>query len=257
MNRATKEFVILEWTYSPPDYFEAPIRLQRDAYSIAIADGKVEVRIEAALYGHDPLLHDVLHDAVNDWFLGAQLASRRAYKLSNSVVTRVYFDAVADKPQGPRAERARPSAVEAAAARPRNGAGTGKTEPKHEPTMAELADTYSSTDPLLDSLLRRYDQAVTHPTQEIAQLCGVPEALAAIFGAQNAALAALGLSEAEWSRLTELADLERERARAGQGGSPAQSQVSESERGEARAIALRMILAYLRFTQAKAATPSP
>jgi hypothetical protein len=257
MNRATKEFVILEWTYSPPDYFEAPIRLQRDAYSIAIAEGKVEVRIEAALYGHDPLLHDVLHDAVNDWFLGAQLASRRAYKLSDSVVTRVYFDAMADKPQGPRAERARPSAAEVVAAPPRDSAGTGKAEPKHEPTMAELADTYSSTDPLLDSLLRRYDQAVTHPTQEIAQLCGVPEALAAIFGAQSAALAALGLSDAEWSRLSELADLERERARAGPRGSPAPSQVSESERGEARAIALRMILAYLRFTQAKAATPSP
>lgn len=239
MSHASREFAILSWTYSPTDYFEAPIRLVRDAYAIWIAGGKVEVRVEAALYDQDPQLRDALRDAVNDWFLGARLASHRAYELSGPVVTRVYFDAIATGRA--EAQRARRPAEPKVA-----------PEERAEPTMDELAETYSSSDLLLDSLLRRYDQAVTDPTRELARLREVPEALATIFGSAGAARAALDVREADWSRLVELGERERQAAPgAGQDGPISQAPASDAERAEARAITLRMILAYLRYTKPK------
>ena len=38
--------VILEWQFSPPGYFEEPINVTRDDYTMTIGDGKVEARIE-------------------------------------------------------------------------------------------------------------------------------------------------------------------------------------------------------------------
>ena len=248
MSQATREFAILSWAYSPTDYFEAPIRLVRDAYAIWIADGKVEVRVEASLYDQDPQLRDALRDAVNDWFLGARLASHRAYELSGPVVTRVYFDAIATgRAEAQRARRpAEPNVAAEERVEPDRAAGAG------EPTMDELAETYSSSDLLLDSLLRRYDQAVTDPARELARLREVPEALATIFGSAGAARAALDIREADWSRLIEMGDRERQAGPgAGQEGPISQAPASDAERAEARAITLRMILAYLRYTKPK------
>ena len=52
--------VILEWTFSPPDYFEEPIRVTRSNYLMTIGNGKVEARIDPATYDIDPSMRDVL-----------------------------------------------------------------------------------------------------------------------------------------------------------------------------------------------------
>ncbi|MEP6742496.1 MAG: kelch repeat-containing protein [bacterium] len=58
--------VVLEWHFSPPDYFEEEIRIARDDYTMSIADGKVEATIDVAIYDANPSLRGALHDALND-----------------------------------------------------------------------------------------------------------------------------------------------------------------------------------------------
>ncbi len=84
--------VLLEWKFSPPDYFETPIDISRHDYAMTIADGKVEVKVESAIYDANPSMSQVLQGALNDRFLGVQLLTHRAYELSNSMMTRVRSD---------------------------------------------------------------------------------------------------------------------------------------------------------------------
>jgi hypothetical protein len=258
MNYSAKEAVILEWIYSPPDYFETPVQLIRDAYTITIAEGKVNVRVDAFLYYSDTLLEEALHEAVNDWFVGAQLAKRKAYTLSACSVKRVDLNVIAHAQLGPVLSQSTPSAAPAdAGASGREMAVPERGRLEGGPGKAEQSDPSSTSDPLLDSLRRRYDLALADPIQEFTRLCAVPIALSTRFGSERAARVALSISESHWSMLFELANIERDRNQAIQEGAVPQCEVSEAQRAQARAITLRMILAYLRYTNRSAVSRLP
>jgi len=82
--------VLLEWKFSPSDYFEEAIEISRHDYTMTIADGKVEAKIESAIYDTNPSIRKVLQDSLNDRFLGVQLLTHRPYELSGSTMTRVH-----------------------------------------------------------------------------------------------------------------------------------------------------------------------
>jgi hypothetical protein len=84
--------VQLEWTFSPPDYFEEPIKISRHDYAMTIANGKVQAKIDCGVYDADPSMRRRLDDRLNDRFLGVQLLTHRTYELSKSTMTRVHPD---------------------------------------------------------------------------------------------------------------------------------------------------------------------
>jgi hypothetical protein len=84
--------VVLEWNFLPPDYFEERIEISRHDYTMIIADGNVQAKIDSPVYESDPSMRQRLHDALNDRFLGVQLLSHRAYQLSKPTMTRVHPD---------------------------------------------------------------------------------------------------------------------------------------------------------------------
>jgi hypothetical protein len=84
--------MMLSWEFSPPDYFEEPIEISRQDYTMTIADGQVHAKIDSAIYEAKPETCAELHDALNDRFLGVQLLTHRAYELSRPNVTRVHPD---------------------------------------------------------------------------------------------------------------------------------------------------------------------
>jgi len=84
--------VLFEWTFSPPDYFEVPIKIVRDDYALTIGNGKAEARLDSAAYEANPSIRQTIHEGLNDRFLGVQLLTHRAYELSRSTMTRVHPD---------------------------------------------------------------------------------------------------------------------------------------------------------------------
>ena len=84
--------VLLEWKFSPADYFEEAIEISRQDYTMRIADGQAQAKIDSAIYEADPGMRQRLEDALNDRFLGVQLLTHRAYDLSRSTMTRVHPD---------------------------------------------------------------------------------------------------------------------------------------------------------------------
>ena len=87
--------VVLGWEFSPPDYLESPIEISRADYTMKIANGKAEAKINS--YEVNFAMCDTLHNELNDRFLAAQLLNQKKYDLSRPTITRVHTDGRRDR----------------------------------------------------------------------------------------------------------------------------------------------------------------
>jgi len=247
--------VVLEWTFSPPDYFEDPIHVTRDDYVMTIADGKVEARIDSSVYDRDPSRRQILHGALNDRFLGVQLLNHRAYQLSASTMTRLHPDGRRDIYM-----ELEPAHLKLSGGivdfRITDKAGNVLRDSRQERIerkriLAELVEIYRAKDTLLALLLRSYNAAVKDADNELVHLYEIRDALAKQYGGEAGALSSLGISASDWSRLGQLANSEplRQGRHRGKTG-VALRDATEGELTEARAIARKMIEAHLNYLEA-------
>jgi hypothetical protein len=204
--------IVLEWDFSPPDYFEEPIEISRHDYIVIIADGKVQAKIDSSVYEADPSMRQRLHDALNDRFLGVQLLSDRAYQLSKPTMTRVHPDERRDFFVEPEPERLKISDnLVDVRITDRHGnviSDSRQDRIEKKKSLAELVARYRSTDGLLDSLFRSYDAAVHDPNNELVHLYEIRDALFMRFGGEPAPRAAVGISSSQWSRIGHLCNSE-------------------------------------------------
>jgi hypothetical protein len=243
--------MVLEWNFSPPDYFEEVLEISREDYTMTIRDGKVQAKIDSPIYDANPSMRRTLHDALNDRFLGVQLLTHRAYELSTSTMTRVHADGHRDIFM-----EAEPGRIvisgNAVDFQVIDKDGNVISDSKRDriekkKSLAELVTTHRATDGLLASLLRSYDAAVRDPNNELVHLYEVREALSVKFGGENGARSALGITPSRWSRLGQFCNnepLRQGRHRGKTGG--VLRDATESELTEARGIARAMIEAYLQ-----------
>lgn len=84
--------VILEWEFSPPDYFEEPIEISLDNYIMKIEAGNVTATIDYSVFSEKPSLREDLRVSLNNRFLAAQLLSHQKYEFFSSRMTHVYDD---------------------------------------------------------------------------------------------------------------------------------------------------------------------
>lgn len=249
--------VVLEWKFSPPDYFEAPIEIARDDYTLTIADGKAEARIDFAIYDASPSIRQTLHGGLNDRFLGVQLLSHRAYQLSRSTMTRVHPDGRRDVFLDVEPARivitGHPVDFQV---RDRNGnivADSRRDRIEKKKSLADLVSTYRASDGTLASLLRSHDAAVRDPNNELVHLYEIREALSVKFGGEKALRSTLSISSSDWSRFGELCNNEPLRQGRHRGKtSGALRDATEPELAEARGIARAMTEAYLRYLDTSA-----
>lgn len=82
--------VLLEWKFTPPDYFEESIEILHRDYAMTIATGIVEVKIQSEIYDSDPSIRQELQDSLNGRFLGVQMLTHKPYELSKSTIARVH-----------------------------------------------------------------------------------------------------------------------------------------------------------------------
>lgn len=245
-----QDILVLQWNFSPPDYFEVPVIISRDDYQVTIQDGKVEATMEPGVYEGNPAIKDLIEDALNHRFCGVQLLSHEAYQLSyigrvhlhpdghkdffktlnDTVVFGAKIDMVVTGEDGNVIFDSREERIER------------KTE------LANLAEKCGSSDGLAKSLLASYHAAVRDPDNELVHLYEIREALAKEFGGAKRVCDELGISRSKWSKLGSLADNKpikqgRHRGRFTAGLRDA----TENELEEARGIASTLILAYLRY----------
>jgi hypothetical protein len=248
--------VLLEWKFSPTDYFEEAIEISRQDYKMTIADGQVQAKIDSVIFEADPEMRQRLHDSLNDRFLGVQLFTHRPYELSRSTKTRIHPDGHRDIFIEPEPVRIKVS-VGTADIRITDKDGNVVADSKRDriekkKSLAELISSHRPTDSLLALLLKSQTAAVRDPNNELAHLYEIRDALSAKFGGESFTRSALGISNTQWSRFGHLCNnepLRQGRHRGKTGG--VMRDASEAELNEARGIARAMIEAYLRYLEAK------
>jgi hypothetical protein len=83
------DYVDLFWSFTPPEYFEAPVEVVRDSYVMKIERGSVSVRMSAAEFDSRPKFEDELSETLKTRFLAAAMFNHQPYKLENAVIKRV------------------------------------------------------------------------------------------------------------------------------------------------------------------------
>lgn len=246
------DVVVLEWTFSPPDYFEEELSIERESYTMVIGTGKVEARIDPMKYDKEHNTRDELHQVLNDRFLGVQLLTHKPYELSKSSMHRV-------RPDGHREitvflEMARSVAIAGSldiVVKDKDGniridSRRDRIEKKKE--LGVLIEKYRKLDEFADSILSFYEAAIYDPKNELVHLFDIWEALVKRFGDEKSVKDTLGISTSERRKLGTLANdepLHQGRHRGKKVGELRDA--TETELEEARSIAKNMIEAYLHY----------
>lgn len=200
--------VVLEWRFSPSDYFAIPIDISNQDYRLTITKGKAELKMNSAIYDADPSTCDALHYELESRFLGIQLLNHRAYELSSSTMTRVYPDGRRDyfMEVAPYNSQITAHGVDMTV---RDKHSNIIDDPlgnriEEEKKLADLVSTYRGTDQVLASLLKSYDAAVRNSNNELVHLYGIRNTLTNKFGNEIATRSALGITSSDWFRFVQL-----------------------------------------------------
>ena len=241
---------MLEWTFTPTDYFEEPVDFVCDDGSIHVENGQAGVCVPADLYPLDHSLRNQLHRELDARFLAAQVLSHKPYELSKSNVSKLHQDGRKDVWVFPETATmvisgSVPDIIH------KDAAGNVIRDTRRERIerrigFAQLAARYVN-DAVANALLRSYAAAVNDHRNELVHLYEIRDALSRQFGGEASATSALSITGAEWSRLGQLANDEpftQGRHRGKKLGYLREATVSELS--EAREIARKMIEGYLR-----------
>ena len=182
--------VVLEWAFKPPDYFEEEI--SRQGFTMTIADGRVQAKIESATYEANPNMRQGLHDDLNIMFLTEQLLTHRAFELSSSKMTRVHPDGrrdiFMDAEPGHYLICGMTVDFEVIDKDGNVISDSKRDRIEKKRRLRELVSRHYATDSTLASLLQGNDRAVRNPNSELVYLYEIREALIKKFGNKKSAL---------------------------------------------------------------------
>jgi len=253
MNNENSTIWIVEWTYSPPDYFEKRFRIDNEQYELTIQNGKVEAIINAEHGDPRPELRDQLTTYLRFMFIGIQLISHKPYELSRSSV-------YCSHPDGKRVIFLEPEPIVATTSvsvdltiKDRNGnviADSRSERIEKKRFLAILAATHSGRDLTARRILQSYSNSVKDPDNELIHLFEIRDALAEAFKGKKNATNALNVSKTRWEGLGKLANNTPLRQGRHRGKKLSELRdATKEELNKARSIAREMVVNYLQYLE--------
>ena len=252
----------LEWTYTPADFFEERAELLIGRSGFVIDAGTVMGRapFEGAPAAAGVLWSfcNTLHQSLDSLFLAAQILAHKAYSLSaprNTVRLSAdgarHFFVLAE----PLTLKISGGGVNVRIA---DAAGNAIVDSRRD-RIARRKDLGQKAavhiaDPAANSILRSYSAAVIDPRNELVHLYEILETLWRRLGGKKKARATLGISEDDWDALGTIAcdkPLLQGRHRGRFPGTLVPA--TDEQLSQARAIAVKMIEAYLAHLEQKGA----
>lgn len=201
----TDEFWIVEWTYSPADYFEEPLQIFEEGYELIAQDGKVEVKVD-----HDPRpeLCDQMDTELRLRFQGVQLVSHEQYELSQPSVscrrpngTRTFFC------EGTIAATATVSTDFKITDKDGNVIEDSRAKRiQRKRSLGALAAKYGGSNTVAGKILQSYNKAMNNSDNCFVHLYEIREALAKHFGRDKNDRNKLKVTKARWQELGRLAN---------------------------------------------------
>jgi hypothetical protein len=243
--------VILQWVYSPPNFFEDPFAIRRNEYEITIENGKVAAKMSPEFYKSNSRIQDEIKGALENLFRGAELFSHKAADLKYDCMLEQHEDGYKDF-YDTLTEHMRAGEVVDFVLKNQDGkvAGDSRRERIEKlQELAELAQRIGEKDLLAKSLLASYHNSLLDPGNELVHLYEIRDAIAKNFGGEKQACTSLTISSREWSELGRVANNEplkqgRHRGKFIENLRDA----TQEELLETRAIAQAIVIAYLHYS---------
>jgi hypothetical protein len=247
--------VLLEWKFSPSDYFEERIEVSGHGYTMTIADGKVEAKIESAIYDANPSIRQEVQDHLNCRFMGDKLYNYRTHELFSSTMTRVHPDGRREFFIGLESGC---YVMSGGSVDFRNTDKDGniisdskRDRIERKRSLGELLAAHPPSDKTLTKMQYSFSGGMRDPNNELIYLYEIRDALLVKFGDEKCAQTTLAFPRDEWSRLGKLCNKEplRQGRHRGRTDDGVLRDASKGELDEARAIARTMIEAYLQYLE--------
>ena len=237
----------LEWSYTPADFFEAPVDYAAPNYTVHIENGRV---VAAFATDQPDGVFPSVHDELEARFLGAQPFRNKPFQLSGYGTKRVRPDGTSVMGISVGATLHAMVGTVDIVIRDADGNVTSDTKADRIKATNELAERAAKhiSDSVAAALLKSYNEAINDPPNELTHLYEIRDALSKKFGGDKNARSTLSISKDEWSRFGKLANDEPLYEGRHRGENVGQLRhAAESELEEARTIARKMILAYLEY----------
>ncbi len=247
--------VILEWRFTPGDFFREPITATREGYTLSISHGKAEARIDGTRFAADEAMIQQVHRELESRLRAAQLLRHQPFELSGPTTVKVRLDGTRDIF----------IAVQGVACTITGGTvgvlitdAAGNVVYDSERARLEQERVFvhrvakHAGDPLLGNLLGSYEAAVGDADNELVHLYELRDAFATRFGGDREARAALGVTAPEWSRFGQVCNSEPLRQGRHRGKAVRSLRdATEAELAEARNFAKTLLEGYLNVLDGK------
>ena len=250
MKSESKTGWLIQWSFTPANYFEKPLHIHNDLYEMTIDDGKAIAEI--AEHAGDPRLSlkEQVHNKLKARFAGAQLISHRAFQLSEPSLTYINPSGTTVYPETLELTMTMSCEMDFVHKdKDGNILADSKSERiNNKQLIAELAEKYCETNLIVKGLLASYTAAVNDPSNELVHLYEVRDSLSKEFGGKTPAIAALSIPNKEWQELGRLANdapLKQGRHRGNK-----ISQLRDATKAElelARKYTSNMLISYLKY----------
>jgi len=250
--------VILEWNFSPPNYFEEEWSFSFETCDVKVSAGKVEATLDAAAHDADPAIRARLDAELQGRFLGGQLNNSQPYALSRGSTIRLHPDGRRDISVLLESGVFAVASIGSVDFRRTDSAGNVIEDTKRARIDArkKLAERVASArrgDHALESSVHSYQASLREPEVSLVRLYEIKDAICSVFGGAKPTCVALGLSDNCLERLHELCNnmpLKQGR-HLGSKKIDERRDATEEELREARDIAKTMIEEYLEYLAAR------
>jgi hypothetical protein len=205
--------LILEWDYSPADFFEEEVTWETGDYRVRIRNGKAEAEVAPSVFEtHTALAQDV-YSRIANRFLANQLFDRRPFELSQrpTIVT-----IEADGSRGVTLQVSVSDvivltgqldiAVTHADGRIMHDTRQARLQQKRH--LYLLVDKHAPNDRTLAAMLGSYQAAIDDPDNFLIHLFEICDALETRFVRKKFAQKQIGIAEDRWNKLARLANSE-------------------------------------------------
>lgn len=245
---------LIEWSFTPANYFEKSFTIHNDLYELTIEDGKAIAKI--AKHAGDPRLKikEKVHNQLKARFAGAQLISHQAFQLSESSLTNISQNGTTVYPETQELTMTMSCEMDFVHKdKDGNILADSKSERiNNKQIIAELAEKYCETNLVVRGLLASYTAAVNDPSNELVHLYEVRDSLSKEFGGKNAAITALNIPEKEWRELGILANEAPLKQGRHRGNKISQLRdATKAELESARKYTSNMLISYLKYLNEK------
>ncbi|MEW4490750.1 23S rRNA (adenine(2030)-N(6))-methyltransferase RlmJ [Thalassoglobus sp. JC818] len=243
-----EQTVIVEWTFTPDDFFEEPFTIEFDRCKLEIESSKVSTNIQPSEFT-EALKHS-LHRNLHDHFRGVMLASHKEFELSQPLVSRLHDDGHRVVELSGTCVIKSGGSVDCIVT---NGDGVvirdtrAERIAKKQKTATRIAGSIQS-DVLVPVLVASYEAAVRDPDNELIHLYEIREALKKQFNNEGNLRTKLGITKSDWSDFGRLANDEPVKQGRHRGSHLGNLRgANEEELTSARNFSFSLIEAYLNY----------